>query len=57
MHIEILSDESYDEFIAENDEAMIFWVAEGCIRCFEIVQVRNFFAAKFRRREFFGCQF
>ncbi|CBY13095.1 unnamed protein product [Oikopleura dioica] len=38
MHIEILSDESYDEFIAENDEAMIFWVAEGCIRCFEIVQ-------------------
>ena len=39
MHIEILTDESYDEFVAENEEAMIFWVAEGCIRCFEIVQV------------------
>ena len=41
MYIEILTDETYEEFVAENEEVMIFWVAEGCIRCYEIVQVCN----------------
>ena len=41
MYIEILTDETYEEFVAENEEVFIFWVAEGCIRCYEIVQVCN----------------